>query len=1310
MHGLPKLGTQCRRRGASERRPSRELPLCLPGSVHCCPATINNRCLRLQNRRRRNRKKPRCLPASNAARVAAARIREKKKNDPESQAEPEQPRSVETTAQPPARKKQRTAEVVSSTSEAGGDRSTSDNDLDASESESDVEESGAHARAPRKPHKPYRMYSMAESLFTDLHKIIKTTDDMHFKARFRLNADEDVSAWERVKITSGEVWKATGYSKAPVALRVPRDLRPRAPHVSEALSRGNMSAESRGQAKVYYCDCDEICKIRRQVSERTYARHAIHRQRRRANQFSQNLDGLLASAASFLPSGTSSRVNPTPTVASGSRIAAESSSGHQPQQHPRPRKRVRPNELPTRDTASPPEQDPGTREPSPIDRVMQDSRQALDDNSGNDDAHDEDADPGSLEALEKEDRSGSGEDNDEPPPPPPPPSPPPPPPRSPSPPPRNPTPPPPPQQPDTPPKPPWDPLLVLEEIAVVQEIMKGLDDASLASEHSRLHPHVAEMLENPIEEEVDLSDPDIRLAVDMFMAVEGKAAESVYENMRKAFQRRSPDVEIMSYYRVKKFVEQTTGIIPILHDVCPNSCVAFTNHLSELDKCPRCGAARYEKDGKTPALRFSTFPLGPMLQAMWRSKENARRMRHRRERTAEILKNRDEHGRVCIDVYDDVYHGNAYLQAVASGEITEDDSVLLFSTDGAQLYAKKESDCWFYMWVFLDIDPELRYKKRFVFPGGIIPGKPKVYETFLFPGLFHLVALMRHGVKIWDADSGRTFVDRPFLLLVTADIPAMAMLDGTVGPNGAYGCRLLCAVPGRHKLNLGTYYSAMLKPLNYTVAGSDHDDIPMRRLAPGTSADYLRAVRLTIEAPTARQHQQRRLHTGISKPTIFSAVPQILPVPTCFPGDLMHLTLNLFDLILPIFRGTLDCEAPDTVDNWPFAVLRGEHWKNPGAALDAAIPYLPGSFGRVPRNICENINSGYKAEECLTYMFGLAPGLLHGVLPPSFWKHYCKLVRGFRLVYQRRITRAEVVEAHTLLCDFVEEFEQTYYARMATRLHFVRQSIHQLLHIALEILRVGPGACSAQWATETLIGNLGREMRQHSNPYANLTVCAARRTQVNALKALVPALDPIDTPLPRRAVELRNRYVLLGARDDHPQHILDAPGQILREFVEEMTGQDFPDEWAPSLCRYARLRLPNGQIARSAWREKLKPLHKVRMARNAHYYDADSDHDAYAEVQFFFKFTYDDVEKGYTLISKYSAPDAELLDASSKAVWVCRYTGSASLEVIEVTAIRSVVAMVPWPGGDDRVFVVHKMGLEVGEMRGYQEEDREDVE
>jgi hypothetical protein len=74
------------------------------------------------------------------------------------------------------------------------------------------------------------------------------------------------------------------------------------------------------------------------------------------------------------------------------------------------------------------------------------------------------------------------------------------------------------------------------------------------------------------------------------------------------------------------------------------------------------------------------------------------------------------------EVYEDILHSKQYLDACQSCKIKDGDAVLMFSIDGAQLYESKQSDCWIYMWVIFNHVPDDRYKKKYVLPGGIIPG------------------------------------------------------------------------------------------------------------------------------------------------------------------------------------------------------------------------------------------------------------------------------------------------------------------------------------------------------------------------------------------------------------------------------------------------------------------------------------------------------------------------------------------------------------------------------------------------------------
>ncbi|TFK80943.1 hypothetical protein K466DRAFT_455001, partial [Polyporus arcularius HHB13444] len=70
--------------------------------------------------------------------------------------------------------------------------------------------------------------------------------------------------------------------------------------------------------------------------------------------------------------------------------------------------------------------------------------------------------------------------------------------------------------------------------------------------------------------------------------------------------------------------------------------------------------------------------------------------------------------------------------------------------------------------------------------------KPQNLDSFLFPSLYHLSALQRNGLQIWDAAQQRQFRSDLWLYTATADSPAMAYLNGLVGHNGRQGCRLYC--------------------------------------------------------------------------------------------------------------------------------------------------------------------------------------------------------------------------------------------------------------------------------------------------------------------------------------------------------------------------------------------------------------------------------------------------------------------------------------------------------------------------------------
>ncbi|KAF9018703.1 hypothetical protein BDZ89DRAFT_1139828 [Hymenopellis radicata] len=339
------------------------------------------------------------------------------------------------------------------------------------------------------------------------------------------------------------------------------------------------------------------------------------------------------------------------------------------------------------------------------------------------------------------------------------------------------------------------------------------------------------------------------------------------------------------------------------------------------------------------------------------------------------------------------------------------------------------------------------YKQKYVFPAFVIkgPNKPKVLDSFLFRGLHHLSAIQREnegkGLLMWDGSKNQLCYSRTFFAFGTADAVGLPELDGRVGHHGARACRMGCPMKGRHKPGVGHYYAPHLRPHNFDVADCDHDDIEIRELNILTPEQYALDLAEVCTASTETAYKAARKRTGISKPSILSGLSeeQTFPIPCTFCPDAMHLAhLNLQDLLLSLWRGTIDCEPTDCKDLWDWMVFTGQTWKDHGQEVADATKYFPSSFHRPPRNPAEKISSGFKATEFYLYVFGLGPAHFRKFLPEKYWKNFCKLARAIRIAVKRRITGGSIQEAYTLMIQFIEEFEMLYYQRRADRIHFCR--------------------------------------------------------------------------------------------------------------------------------------------------------------------------------------------------------------------------------------------------------------------------------
>ncbi|KAI6025981.1 hypothetical protein F5J12DRAFT_965381, partial [Pisolithus orientalis] len=160
-----------------------------------------------------------------------------------------------------------------------------------------------------------------------------------------------------------------------------------------------------------------------------------------------------------------------------------------------------------------------------------------------------------------------------------------------------------------------------------------LTEASLDDPVAKLDDAALYRLRNPPRARLTIDNDAIRFRIETYFTLEHSAI-SAYESIRRSAARcfDGTATDIPSHHTVEKLIAGYTGVDLIEHDMCPDTCVAFTGPYSSLDMCPICGGDRYDhirlhtSGGRSRVAhqKFVTIPLGPQLQALWRDPQHAK--------------------------------------------------------------------------------------------------------------------------------------------------------------------------------------------------------------------------------------------------------------------------------------------------------------------------------------------------------------------------------------------------------------------------------------------------------------------------------------------------------------------------------------------------------------------------------------------------------------------------------------------------------------------------------------------------------------
>ncbi|KAG1905036.1 uncharacterized protein F5891DRAFT_922501, partial [Suillus fuscotomentosus] len=127
----------------------------------------------------------------------------------------------------------------------------------------------------------------------------------------------------------------------------------------------------------------------------------------------------------------------------------------------------------------------------------------------------------------------------------------------------------------------------LQKMKDSMEFVLALKNASLDDPLAKLSDDVLDRLRNPPQGPIIIDSPGVRQSISMYLALEHGSQEAA--TMRN-FEGANGTEEILSFYNVEKLIHQHTGVESIDHDMCPESCLAFTSPFAHLESCPMCSS------------------------------------------------------------------------------------------------------------------------------------------------------------------------------------------------------------------------------------------------------------------------------------------------------------------------------------------------------------------------------------------------------------------------------------------------------------------------------------------------------------------------------------------------------------------------------------------------------------------------------------------------------------------------------------------------------------------------------------------------
>ena len=151
--------------------------------------------------------------------------------------------------------------------------------------------------------------------------------------------------------------------------------------------------------------------------------------------------------------------------------------------------------------------------------------------------------------------------------------------------------------------------------------------------------------------------------------------ESAYEDIMKIFTKNN-----LSLYKIKKYLKEITGLVPIFYDMCENSCICYTGRYESYQNCPICDSIRLDTRGKAKKV-MPYLPIINRLKIQFDDENRARELLYRHE----YITNKED------DDLDEIFDGKIYKELVYENLFNDKrDVAFIASCDGIKSLNKRQ--------------------------------------------------------------------------------------------------------------------------------------------------------------------------------------------------------------------------------------------------------------------------------------------------------------------------------------------------------------------------------------------------------------------------------------------------------------------------------------------------------------------------------------------------------------------------------------------------------------------------------------------